>query len=188
MLNKNKIKSITTAAVLSALSIVMVFFMRTPIFATAPYLEYDPADVPILIGGIVLGPLWGLAIAIVVSGIQAFTVSSGSGIYGFLMHVLASGTLVLVVSLTQKYLKATETVRLIISVILGAICATVVMVGANLIITPYFLGAPVSVVKELILPIIIPFNLIKLGGNAIVTALLYKTLKRFINQYKDSYL
>lgn len=185
MLNNKNIRSITTAAVLSALSIIMVLFLHTPIFATAPFLEYDPADVPIVIGGMMLGPLWGFIIAFAVSGIQAFTVSAASGVYGFLMHFLASGTLVLVITLTHKYLKTNEIAKLIISIILGTLIATAVMVAANIIITPLFMGVPVSAVKEILLPIIVPFNLIKLGGNAVITAVLYKALKRFINQYKN---
>jgi len=187
MLNKNKIRIITTAAVLSALSLVMVLFLRTPIFATAPFLEYDPADVPILIGGMVLGPFWGLAIALVVSGIQALTVSAGSGAYGFLMHFIATGILVTTFAIINKYLKLSDIPRLIISIISATILATIAMVAANLIITPYYMGVPVSAVKEMLLPIIIPFNLIKLGGNSIITALLYKALKRIIDQRQNLY-
>jgi len=56
----------------------------------------------------------------------------------------------------------------------------VVMAAANLVITPLFLGVPVSAVKGMILPIIIPFNLIKAGINAVVTFAVYKAVSRFI--------
>ena len=183
MINKTKTRKLTTAAVLSALAVVMVVFLRTPIFASASFLEYDPADIPILLGGIFLGPFWGLAMTIAVSAIQAATVSAHSGVYGFIMHVIATGTLVLTVTILYKYIKLNEKAKLIIAVMVGVITATVVMVGANLVVTPYFTGWPVSRVKEILLPIIIPFNLIKLGGNAVLTFVLYKILERYMCQF-----
>ena len=183
MVNRTKIRKLTLAAVLSALSVVMVMFLRTPIFGNAQFLEYDPADIPILIGGIILGPLWGLAMTILVSGIQAATVSAASGVYGFVMHVIATGTLVLTVTLLLKFLKMSESIKMVIAVALGTAIATSVMVAANLVVTPYFTGWPVSAVKEILFPIIIPFNLIKLGGNAILTILLYRMLNKHINSY-----
>ncbi|PKM61606.1 MAG: ECF transporter S component [Firmicutes bacterium HGW-Firmicutes-21] len=186
MINKNKIRKLTTAAVLSALSVVMVMFLRTPLFASAPFLEYDPADIPILLGGIFLGPFWGLAMTVAVSAIQATTVSAQSGVYGFIMHVIATGTLVLTVTVINRYIKIGEKAKLITSVIIGVITATAVMVGANLIITPAFTGWPVSSVKEILLPIIIPFNLIKLGGNAALTVVLYKVLNKYIHRFIEN--
>ncbi|MDD4422104.1 MAG: ECF transporter S component [Eubacteriales bacterium] len=183
MLNKDKIRAITTSAVLSGLSLAMVVLLHTSVFAAAPFLEYDPADVPILIGGMTLGPIWGLAITLVVSAVQALTVSAQSGLYGFLMHMIASGTLVLTFTLVHRNLKAQGTVKIIAAVFFSTVTSTTVMAGANLLITPYFMGVSVSAVKEMLLPVIIPFNLIKLGGNSVITAIIYKSLERFIKQY-----
>ena len=58
------------------------------------------------------------------------------------------------------------------------------MIPLNLIFTPLFMGSPVDAVLEMILPIILPFNLMKAGINAVVTGLLFKHLevvaKKFI--------
>lgn len=37
-------------AMLSAISVVLVYFIHFPIFPVVPFLEYDPADISILIG------------------------------------------------------------------------------------------------------------------------------------------
>jgi len=55
-----------------------------------------------------------------------------------------------------------------------------VMVPVNLIIQPNFFGTPYDVVKSLILPAIIPFNLIKSVVNSILTALVYKRISKLI--------
>ena len=55
-----------------------------------------------------------------------------------------------------------------------------VMMPANHVITPLFMGVPVDVVDALLLPVILPFNLLKAGVNALVTFLVYKTISRHI--------
>lgn len=46
---------ITFSAVLAAVSIVLVSFIHFPIFPAVPFLEYDPADISILMGSFLLG-------------------------------------------------------------------------------------------------------------------------------------
>ena len=79
-----------------AISVALVYLIHFPIFPAVAFLEYDPADIPILIGTFAFGPLAGLALTVVTSVIQGLTVSSGSGLYGILMHVIATGMLVIV--------------------------------------------------------------------------------------------
>ena len=182
MLETNLTRKLTLAAMLSALSIVLVLFIHFPIFPVADYLEYDPADVPILIGGLLLGPGWGLVITIIVSLLQALTISSKSGLYGFLMHVVATGVLVMVTSFLYRRIKGSEVLRIGVSFILGVISATYVMAVANLIITPYFTGFSFSTIKTMLFPIFIPFNLIKLGGNTAITFFVYKFIKPLLDK------
>ena len=82
--------------VMVAISVALVYLIHFPIFPAVAFLEYDPADIPILIGTFAFGPLAGLALTVVTSVIQGLTVSSGSGLYGILMHVIATGVLVIV--------------------------------------------------------------------------------------------
>ena len=75
----DSVRKLVVMAMLTALSIVLVYLIRFPIFASAPFLEYDMADVPILIGTFLFGPLSGLALTAVTCVIQGLTVSAGSG-------------------------------------------------------------------------------------------------------------
>ncbi len=56
---------------LVALSVVLVYLIHFPIFPAVPFLEYDPADIPILIGTFTFGPVTGMILTIVTSVIQA---------------------------------------------------------------------------------------------------------------------
>lgn len=172
-----RIKKLTMLAMLTALAVVLVTLLHFPIFPAAPYLQYDPGDVAILVGTFAYGPLAGLAITLVASFIQAFMLG-GDGIYGFLMHVIATGTMVLIAGIFYR-IKHTRG-----GAMLGLTCGTVgwcaVMLLANHFITPYFTGLPVEAVDDMLLPVILPFNLIKAGVNSCITFLVYKAVSRHI--------
>ena len=94
------VKKMATMAVLAALSIVLMLLIKFPVIPAAPYLIYEPADVPIFIGAFLFGPFAGLLITVVVSGIQASM--SPDGWVGFVMHVIATGTFVVAAGLIYK--------------------------------------------------------------------------------------
>lgn len=178
-MNSNaKTKKIAVMAMLVALSVVMVFLVRFPILPSAPFLEYDPADIPILIGAFAYGPLAGLVLTVVASLIQGFSVSATSGLYGILMHIIATGTLVLVSSGIYR-IKHTRA-GAVIGLICGTISMALIMMVANHFITPFYMLVPVDVVDAMLLPVILPFNLIKAGLNSIITFVVYKVVSRYI--------
>ena len=54
------------------------------------------------------------------------------------------------------------------------------MVLMNMIFTPLFMGAPLETVLAMMVPAIIPFNLLKAGINCTVTFLLYKSISHLL--------
>lgn len=71
------------------------------------------------------------------------------------------------------------------ALVFGVLSMGLVMMPANHVITPLFLTVPVDVVDALLLPVILPFNLLKAGVNALVTFLVYKTISRHIVHGQD---
>lgn len=100
--SRQNLRKITVMAMLAAVAVVSVYFIKFPLLPSAPFLEYDIADVPVLIGTMLFGPSAGLVILLITSAIQAFTVSSSSHIIGFIMHFCASGVLVIAAGLMYK--------------------------------------------------------------------------------------
>jgi riboflavin transporter FmnP len=178
---KSKITTVRLAkmAMLIAVSIVLVALIHFPIFPAVAFLEYDPADIPILMGTFAFGPLAGLLLTIVTAIIQGTTVSAASGLYGIIMHIIATGTMVLVSGNIYKKKKSRK--GAVIALVFGVIAWIIVMIGANLVITPLFMGVPRSMVVEL-MPFIAGFNGIKAGINAVVTFLLYKRISGFLHR------
>ena len=175
---KEKTRKLTVMAMLVAISVVLVYLIHFPIFPAAAFLEYDPADIPILIGAFAYGPVAGILLTVVASVIQGFTVSAGSGAYGIIMHIIATSVLVLVSG--GIYLVRRTKGGAIVGLILGTIAMGLVMMVANHFITPAFMGVPTEMVDAMLLPVVLPFNLIKAGVNSLITVLLYKTVSRHI--------
>ena len=169
-------KQLVTMAMLAAISIIVVYLVRFPLFL--PFLEYDMADVPILIGTFLFGPISGLVLTVVVSLIQAVTVSAGSGWIGAVMHIFATGAYVLVAG--AIYRKFSTRTGAIVGLLLGTLAMTAIMVQLNLILTVRFLNVPREAVVAMIVPYIIPFNLIKAGANGAITFSVYKSVARVL--------
>ncbi len=167
---------------LTALSIVALYAIpRISLIPAAPFLEYDAADIPVLIGSLVLGPVPGLVILLAVCLIQALTVSASSGIIGFFMHFVASSVLVLIPSLIYK--KKKSVVSLIIGLVLGTIGMTAVMIPLNIVFTGIFLGAGTQTVVQMLIPAIIPFNLLKASINSFVTFAVFTPVSKILEKY-----
>lgn len=178
-------RKLTTMAILTALSVCFVALIHFPIFPAVAFLEYDPADIPILICGFAFGPVAGLVVTLIAAFIQGFTVSAQSGIYGIIMHIVATGAYVLSSGLFYRKHKTKKMAAVAIGI--GTLTMVVCMFFANLVITPYFMmgavnNATVSAVLSL-MPFILLFNLIKAGANGAITFFIYKRVKHLF--FKD---
>ncbi len=178
----SKTKKLVLISLFTAISVVllMVPFLRFPLIPAAAFLEYDAMDVPILIGGFALGPAAGFLITALAAIVQGFTVSSSSGLYGIIMHFIATGAFVGVSAAIYKKNRSVK--KLIVALVCGALSMTAVMIPANIFITPLFMGVSRSVVINMLLPVFLPFNLLKSFINAAVTFLVYMPLKGVIEK------
>mgnify|MGYP002409772654 CR=1 FL=1 len=179
-MENKKVLKMTIAAILAAMSIVLILYVRIPLFPAAPWLIYDMADVPILIGTLFFGTGVGMSILGIVCLIQAFALG-GDGIVGFIMHFCASGILVLVAG--YIYGKRGNLKSLFWGLLLGSLGMTALMVPLNLIFTVHFYGVPQDVVVASIWPVVIPFNLLKAGLNSIIAGVVFKALSPVYSKY-----
>lgn len=173
---KYNILKMAQMAMLVAISIVSLYVIPLiSFFPSAPYLQYDMADVPVLVGTMLFGPGSGLIILLLVSLLQGVTISAASGWVGIVMHFCASGALVVVAGLFYRKWKTVWS--LIIGLIIGSLAMTALMIPLNLFFTVRFFGVPYNAVKGMLLPVIIPFNLLKSWLNSLITALVFFPLK-----------
>lgn len=176
---KFSVKLIAKMGMMAAIACVLGLF-RFPILPMVPFLTYDFADIPIIISAFAFGPVAGLLITVVVSFIQAFLLG-GDQLYGFIMHILASGSFVIVASLIYKGHKTKK--MAIVSLIVATLVMIVVMGAANYFVTPYYYGG--AAMKEMVvklMPFILLFNLIKGVANSVITLLVYKRISPFLHK------
>ncbi|MCX7845295.1 MAG: ECF transporter S component [Dictyoglomaceae bacterium] len=163
-------KKLVLVSLFTAISLILSITIYFPILPQASYLLYDPGDIPLLIVALYIGIFEGLLATLILSILMALITGQGGPI-GALMHFIATGTLISVVGFSFKRIK-----RLEIPFILGTISMAGVMSIANLIFTPIYLGISVKEVLALIIPVIIPFNLLKAGINSFLTYILTKVI------------
>ena len=166
--SNEKIKMLSVMAMLTALAIVADFFLRVKV---GGFLTYEPKDVVITIAAFIYNPVVGLIISLVVCLVEMVTISD-TGFIGLLMNFLASAMFVGVSSVIY-YRKKTMS-RAVAGLIAAVLSMTAVMLLWNYIVTPMYMGVPRDQVVGMLLPLLLPFNLIKAALNAALVLLLYK--------------
>ncbi len=162
-------KRIAVTALFCALSAIATLFLEFPILPGVAWLKYDPSGIIALIAGFAFGPATGAIVSVIPYLVHLAT---ASGVYGVLMAVLATFTLVMPAALIYK--RNTTFKGAIIGMIVGAVVCIIACIVGNIIITPFYTGMPTEAVIGLVVPALLPFNLIKIGINCVVTALIYK--------------
>ena len=172
-----KTKKMVFTALICALSFVLTVFVRIPI-STVDFLKYDPKDVIIVIAGFIFGPLTTITITVAVALIEMITISS-TGIIGFLMNVISTAAFATVAA---SIYKANRTMKgAIIALIMGIISQTAAMLLWNYAITPLYMEVSREVIVKMLIPVFLPFNLIKSSINAALTLILYKPFVRVLH-------
>ena len=156
MRNRNqtqKIKRITAIGVFCALAYVCLYFIKIPV----QFLTLDVKDSLIILCSLLFGPIAGATIAFVVPLLEFITISD-TGVYGFIMNALSSVTFSVTAGLIYRYKKSMT--GAIVGLVSGVCAVTAVMLLANLLITPYYMHAPVETVAAMIPTVLLPFNLV----------------------------
>ena len=137
------------------------------------FLSYDPKDVAVVILGFIMGPLASVLVSVVVSLIEMLSVSS-TGPIGMLMNVLSTCAFAVPAAIIYKKFHSQK--GAVIGLGVGVVSMAIMMVLWNYIVTPMYMGVDRATVAGMLVPVFLPFNLIKGGLNATLTMLLYKPI------------
>ena len=167
---RDRVVRMTLLALLVAMAYLCVLIFRIPVVS---FLRYEPKDVILALTGILLGPIEGVAAAVIVSLIEMMT-PSDTGLWGLLMNVLASVAFLLPAAILYRIRRTLASA--LTGIFLGVLFSTAMMMLWNYLITPIYMGVPREAVAEMLLPMFLPFNLLKDGLNAALSMLLYVPL------------
>ena len=145
------------------------------------FLTFDIKDTVIAIAALLLGPGAAIPLSLAVPLLEMATVST-TGFYGLVMNILSSLSFSLVTGACYRVNRRLEGALLALS--LGVFSQVAVMMAANLLITPFYTGLSVSAVADMILPLLLPFNLTKSVLNAALVMILYKPVTNLLRRAK----
>ena len=164
------VKEMVLIAMLSAIAYVIVALVRIPVVL---FLKYEPKDVIITIGGFLLGPMAAFITSFVVSLVEMVTVSD-TGPIGALMNLLSTCSFACTAALLYK--KRHTLSGAIWGLVLGSVVMVLAMLLWNWLITPLYMGVDRATVETMLVPMFLPFNLLKAGLNSALVLVLYKPL------------
>ena len=142
-------------------------------------MQMDLKDTVICIGGFIFGPVASAVISLVVALVEMFSVSD-TGPIGMVMNVLATCSFCCTAAFVYKKMHTKK--GAVLGLFLGVAALTVVMLLWNYLITPLYMGVERDVVKDMLVPIILPFNLVKGGLNMALILVLYKPVVTALRQ------
>lgn len=170
-------KQMVMMSMFAALAYILSYVIRIDVL----FLTYEMRDAVICLASIILGAPYGVAIALVVSAIEALTIST-TGFWGFVMSFIASSVFSVTCSLIYNKLRSFN--GAIIAVYSAAAALTLVMIPLNLLFTPIYTGMPVSAVADMIIPTLLPFNLAKALINGALVLITYKPIVTALRRAK----
>lgn len=171
-------RTLVTIALLCAIS-VLLSFVEFPLLPGVTWLKYDASAMPALVCGFAFGPAAGLACGIVSCIAHGILMADFTGA---LMNIIIIVGIVWPSAFVYKRIHSLKGAFLGLG--LGIVGATVMAVLGNLLLTPAWLGVPFDAVVAMIIPILIPFNLLKGLLNAILTVVVYKAISNLITPEK----
>lgn len=175
MNKKIDIKKLTVTAMLIALAFLSIFVLKFKV----SFLSFDFKDAILSIISLMYGPIWGITSVCIVAVLEFLTISD-TGVYGLIMNIISSGVFALAVGFVYKYKRSFS--GAIISAVSAVISVTAIMMIANMLITPYYIGTTQEAVVKLIPTLLLPFNFIKSLMNASVMLIIYKPVTALLKQ------
>ena len=166
-------KRIAVTALFCAVSAICTLFLEFPILPGVTFLKYDPSAIVALVAGFAFGPATGAVVSILPYLVHLAT---QSGIYGAFMAIIATLSLVLPASLVYQRMASLK--GAVVGMAIGAMVCLACCIGANIVVTPLYMGAPRETVIAMIVPVLLPFNALKIALNCVATALVYKPLSK----------
>ncbi|HEY3247444.1 MAG TPA: ECF transporter S component [bacterium] len=172
-------RRLTQVALLGAVAFLFMYYLEIPRGLFAPFLKYDPGEVPALVAGFALGPVAGITVEVIKGLLVALFAYKEYGPFGVLMNVLAGITLVGVAGV--YYLVDHTKAGAIRALVFGTLAMTIVMILANIALTPlFFPDFSRAQIIALVLPALLPFNLLKGAISSLITFYVYKRVRVYL--------
>lgn len=171
-------KTIAITALFTAAS-MLLSFIQIPIFPAAPWLMYDPSGIVCLIAALAFGPKLGAAVAIISWLPRVFLDPFGAP-----MGMVSTCALVIPAAIIYAKMGRTRLASLV-GMIAGAVLSVAVACALNLVVTPLYTAVSMMDVVYMIVPILLPFNAIKMAINVVAGQVLLDPCMNVLKAHAD---
>lgn len=172
-------RQLVTMALMCAIG-VLLSFVEFPLLPGVAWLKYDASMMPAMVCGFAFGPGAGLAVGVVGAIIHGILMADFTGAA---MNTLVVFGFVLPAALVYKRSRSYKFA--VAGLALSCVGAVLMSVVGNLLLTPAWLGVPFQAVVDMIIPILVPFNLLKGLLNSVLTLIVYKSISNLVTPKKD---
>lgn len=177
--NRWNTRQLVTMALMCAMA-SLFSFVQIPLIPGVSFLTYDPSLMPAMVCGFAFGPGAGIAVGSVAAVIHGLILGEW---VGSLMNIFATVFFVLPAALLYKRMHTLK--GAVAGLAISVIVATAGAILVNLTIGVWFYYGSADVIIPLILPALLPFNLVKTILNALLTLVVYKAVSNLITPKKD---
>lgn len=177
--NRWNTRQLVTMALMCAIA-SLFSFVQIPLIPGVSFLTYDPSLMPAMVCGFAFGPGAGIAVGSIAAVIHGLILGEW---VGSLMNIFATAFFVLPAALLYRRMHTLK--GAIAGLVISVITATAGAILVNLTIGVWFYYGSADVIIPLILPALLPFNLVKTILNALLTLVVYKAISNLITPKKD---
>lgn len=176
--NRWSTKQLVVMALMCAIALLLSF-IEFPLFPAASFLKLDFSLVPTTVVGFAYGAGPGLVVGLACA--VAHAAITGNWV-GCLMSCIVAVVYIVPAALIYRRMHTMK--GGIVGLVVSTLCLIVGIIIANLIIDPLFYGMPFEAVAALVVPAILPFNVIKGVLVSALTLLVYKSISNLITPTK----
>lgn len=166
-------RKIVILALFTALSLILSF-VEVPLFV--PFLKYDASAPIAAFAACGLGPAAGLVVGIASAIIHGLIMGDP---WGSLMTIIALAFWIVPIALIWRAKKTLS--MLVVALLVGSVLSLAAVIGGNLLITPIYTGTDMVQVAAMIVPILLPFNVLKLLINDFLVFVLNKPIQALMS-------
>ncbi|WEV45988.1 ECF transporter S component [Bifidobacterium sp. ESL0690] len=150
-------------------------FIEFPIMPGVPWLKYDLSGIICLVAGFAFGPMAAFIVS-VLSWIPHLFMNPWGAIMSIAVSVFLS------VPAAMVYKRMRTRVGALVGILVGVVFGLIAAIGGNLLITPIYAHMTTAQVLKMVIPVLLPFNLIKFAIHGVVTFVIYKPISNLLNR------
>ncbi len=176
-MRQNKVLTTVYNSMFIVISLILGFFGRLSIFPVFPFLKLSFADIPVFLATLVSGIPSGILVLLISSGLRTIMFSSA----GWLGFIMRANSIIMVVFIGLFYYKnSIKKIYKILWLSLGILICLTVKLIFNYFVWIGFFSVSRDLLDSLMLPMIIPYNLLKLIVTVGATFYLENPVKKIL--------